>query len=276
MNLSRNKTIRTKKDIFFEVAGIVFLICAIIYFFFFNENLRVILYAPVIYLIIFIGFLRKYYSKTDYFYHVVALFLTYIILTLIFRSSPLLQLKEFEWTHPHWQKLENVQLLQQEVSISSRKNGHAYSTIVYEYSYQGQPYVIEQSDLCRQYSFIIGEEYSDLKHWSQDKVKQGYLNQQYVALVNSHQPEESIYFYSQDVFDIRGSWFAKLLYLIQILLVGGVIALFGWGIKRLVDRKDQIKKMPKMKKILLISVLAISLWLLLFIGWMAMMVIINS
>lgn len=276
MSLSRNKTIKTKKDIFVEIAGIVFLICAIIYFFFFNENLRVFFYATVIYVALYFIFLKKYYSKTDYFYHVIALFLTFIILTLLFRSSPLLQLKEFEWTHPHWQKIENVQLLQQEVDLSSRRNAHAYSTIVYEYSYQGQSYVIEQSDLCRQYSFVIGEEYSDLKHWSQDKVKQGYLNHQYVALVNSEQPEESIYFYSQDVFDIRGSWFAKLLYVMQIVLVGGVIALFGWGVKRLVDPKDQIKKMPKMKKILFISVLAISLWSLLFIGWMAMMVIINS
>lgn len=276
MSIIRNKKIKTKKDIFFEVAGIVILVCVIIYFFLFNENLRVILYAIVIYLIIFISFLRTYYSKSDYFYHVFVLFLMYVILNLLLRSSPLLQLKEFEWTHPHWQKLENVQLLQQDVDLSSRKNGHAYSTIVYEYSYQGQPYVIEQSDLCRQYSFIIGEEYSDLKHWSKDKVKQGYLNQQYVALVNSQQPEESIYFYSQDVFDIRGSWFAKLLYLIQILLVGGVIALFGWGIKKLIDPKGQIKTMPKKKKIFVMIVLAISLWSLMFIGWIAIMAIINS
>ncbi len=276
MSLSKNKTIKAKKDMYIEVAGFGLLLCAIIYFFFFNENLRAIFYALVVYIALFMIIFKKYYSKYDYFYHALAIFLTYIILTLILRSSPFLQLKEFEWTHHHWQRLESVQLLQQEVDLSSRKNGYAFTTIIYEYSYHGQQFLTEQSDVCRQYSFRLDDGHSDLMDWSLDKVVQGYEKKQYVAFVNLKKPEESIYFYSQDGLDVRGSWFAKLFYFIQIVLAIGVVALFGWGVKKLVDPKDQIKAMPKKRKILVISVLAISLWSLLFFGWIGYMVIVNS
>lgn len=197
---------------------------------------------------------------------------------MIWGASPKLQLKEFEWTHPHWQHVSQVQLIDSQSNVyrRSRSVSYAYMHVIYQYEYQGKYYLAEQSDLVRQYSMLLTDEPPRLRQLTESKLKNQFLNGQAVVLVNSAQPQKSMYFYSQQWFDLRGSWLEKILWGLQLISIFALLAALGLMIKKAINPSHTIQTWSKPKRYVFIAVFFIVGWTILFAGWILFMYLKNA
>ncbi|RZG88317.1 hypothetical protein EXE10_03195 [Acinetobacter sp. WCHAc060033] len=267
-----------KENLVFVLGGIL-AILGLGLLFFYRENLCLVIYAIVLYLPIYLLLLRKYFKTHRILLHSFSIFIAYVLLQIVWGVSPKLQFKEFEWTHPHWQPASQVQLVdtKSEVYRRSRSVSYAYMNVIYQYEYQGKTYSTEQSDLVRQYFLkLLGDEPAVLRQLSAYKLKNEFLNGQAVVLVNAESPQESIYFYSQRWFDLRGSWLAKILWGLQLVSAGAVLVVFGLAVKKVVNPHNTIQTWSKPKRYLFIAIFFIITWSVLFAGWILFMYLKNA
>ena len=267
-----------KENLVFVLSGI-FAISGLCLLFFYSENLRVVMYAVVLYLAIYLLLLRKYFKTHQILLHGFSIFICYVLLQIVWGSSPKLQFKAFEWTHPQWQPASQVQLVdaKSEVYRRSRSVSYAYMNVLYRYEYQGKIYSTEQGDVVRQYFLkLLGDEPPVLRQLSASKLKNEFLKGQAVVLVNAKSPQQSKYFYSQSWFDLRGSWLAKILWGLQLISILILFALFGLIIKTAVNPHDQIQTWSKPKRYVFIAVFFVVGWAVLFAGWILFMYIKNA
>lgn len=243
-----------------------------------NENLRVVPYSIVLSLIILLSSQFYFKKKVAWYLYLVLPFVLYIFLQIIFRSSPLLQLKEFEWTHPGWQRGSDVQLVSLELDAhrGSRRINSTYGILIYQYQFNGRIYSTEQSDVARQYTLWMSDDASDLYQLTESKIRQSFPQEQNVVLINSKDPSQSIFFYSQDIIDIRGSWISEFLVILQVLLGLSVFAVIGIGVKKIINPHNTIQTWSKPKRYAFIAVFFIIAWSVLFAGWILFMYIKNS
>lgn len=243
-----------------------------------NENLRVVPYSLVLSLLILLSSQFYFKKKVAWYLHLVLPFVLYFFLQIIFRSSPLLQLKEFEWTHPSWQRGSDVQLISLELDAhrGSRSINSTYGILIYQYQFNGQIYSTEQSDVARQYTLWMSDDASDLYQLTESKIRQSFQQGQNIVLINSKDPSQSIFFYSQDIVDIRGSWISEFLVIFQVLLGLGVFAVIGIGAKRIINPHNTIQTWSKPKRYLFIAIFFIITWSVLFAGWILFMYLKNA
>ena len=241
-------------------------------------HLRIMLYSAVLYSILFFILFLIYKIKVTWLSHLGSLFVVYLLVQFVFASSPWLQLKEFEWTHPQWQVAENVHVIDmtQEYHGRRKEMGYNFMTIIYQYDVTGKQYSTEQSDLVRQYHLWLTDDRSTLRGLSQAKLEQALQDQAQIVLFNSANPAESIFFYSQDWVDFRGSWFARLFYFSQLILIGALLWAGGMLIKKVVNPKDTFQTWSKPKRYAFIAVFFIVGWSVLFAGWILLMYIKNA
>lgn len=241
-----------------------------------QENLRVLVYTLLLYGLICLIWTKKYHWFEKYYVHLISLICIYMILQILIRCSPLIQLKEFEWTHPSWQRVAQVNIIESESYKPSRKAGYVAMNIIYEYRYQQRDFVTEQSDVARQYELLLWDTSTSMRSLIANKFQQNYDSQQYVVLLNPAQPEESIYFYSQAWFDLRGSWISIYLHIAQLLLGLLPIILFGIGMKKIINPNNVVQRWSKPKRYLFIAVFFIVSWTLLMACWILYMYLTNS
>ncbi len=243
-----------------------------------NENLRVIPYSIVLSVIVLL--ITQYYfkKKVAWYLYLVLPFVLYFLLQIIFRSSPLLQLKEFEWTHPNWKRGNDVQLVSLELDAhrGSRSINATYGILIYQYQFDGRTYSTEQSDVARQYTLWMSDDASDLYRLTEAKIRQSFQHRQNIVLINSKNPSQSILFYSQDIIDIRGSWISEFLVIIQLLLGLSVLAVISIGLKKMINPHNTIQTWSKPKRYLFITIFFIIAWSVLFAGWILFMYIKNA
>lgn len=266
-----------KEDLVF-VLGVIAAVFGLFLMFFYEENLRIVVYAIVFHFAIYGLILRKYISSHRVLFHILSVFIGYVLFQIVWGASPKLQLKEFEWTHPHWQHVSQVQLVasQSDVYRRSRSVSYAYMNVVYQYEYQGNHYFTEQSDLARQYAMLLSDEPPKLRQLTESKLKNEFLNGFSVVLVDPAQPQESMYFYSQQWFDIRGSWLAKILWGVQLLCICALLVTLGLILKKVINPHNTIQTWSKAKRYLFIAIFFIVGWLILFACWILFMYIKNA
>ena len=268
----------TLKENVVLVLGVIAAVFGLFLMFFYGENLRIVVYAIVFHLAIYGLMLRKYISSHRVLFHIFSVFICYVLFQIIWGASPKLQLKEFEWIHPHWQRASQVQLVasQSDVYRRSRSVSYAYMNVVYQYEYQGNHYFTEQSDLARQYAMLLSDEPPALRQLTESKLKNEFLNGFSVVLVDPAQPQESMYFYSQQWFDIRGSWLAKILWGVQLLCICALLVTLGLIIKKVINPYNTIQTWSKAKRYLFIAIFFIIGWSILFASWILFMYIKNA
>lgn len=240
-----------------------------------EENLHVLLYAVVLYIVINFVFIRRRQRSQQYFIHAIGLLFCYIVLQIVLRISPFLQVLEFQLTHSTWIKSHPTQLLNQEVVLHRTKGSPVYSyvKIDYQYQYQQRIYTASQSDIARQYQILWSEKASALKALSMNKFKNGYQTRQDTLFINPASPEQTVYFYSRQYFDFRGSWLAVLLYFSQSLLVAGLFYIAVFLVKVLLIDKLNFQQYSKTKKIVLITLFIVMGWCILMFVWIFLMYI---
>lgn len=246
--------------------------------FFDGEFLSVFIYAPILYALIYILILKRFLAINDWWSHWIGIGLCYFLLSFTLRSSPLLQFKEFEWTHPNWQTAENVQIIDmtQERTGKRRDMGYMYMSIIYTYEYQGKNYTTEQSHLVRQYHMLLTDNLSKLRGLSQQKLENTFKRKEYVVLVNPARPEESIYFYTRQWIDLRLTLLGRMLFFTQIIIGCLIIGGIGTTFKNKFNLENKMQGWSKPKKYLFIAVIFIVGWSILFFGWILFMVIQNN
>ena len=243
-----------------------------------NENLRVIPYSIVLSLIILLSSQFYFKKKVAWYLYLVLPFVLYLFLQIILRSSPLLQLKEFEWTHPSWQRGSDVQLVSLELDTyqDSKSINSTYGVLIYQYQFNGQIYSTEQRDVARQYTLWISDGASDVYRLTESKIRQSFQLGQNVVLINPKDPSQSIFFYSQDIFDIRGSWLSEFLRIVQVLLCLSLLILVAIGLKKIINPHNTIQTWSKPKRYLFIAIFFIIAWSVLFAGWILFMYLKNA
>lgn len=273
-----NEKLDTVKENVGLVLGVIATVFGFYLIFFYGENLRLVVYAIVFHLAIYLLILRKYISKHRILFQIFSISICYVFLQIIWGASPKLQLKEFEWTHPDWQHASQVQLVdaQSKVYRRSRSVSYAYMNVIYQYEYQSQHYSAEQSNLVRQYAMLLTDEPPELRQLTESKLKNQFLNGQAVVLVNPAQPQKSMYFYSQQGLDIRGSWFAKILWGLQLVFIFSLLVILGLMFKKVVNPNNKIQKWSKPKRYLFIVIIFMVGWTVLFASWILFMYIKNA
>ncbi len=261
-----------------SILGAIVVILVLYFLFLYGENIRILIYAVVFYLVIYLLIIRPFYKVNNLAYNLILILMCYLLFQIIYGSSPWLQLKEFEWTHSKWQRVNQVQLVDTQSEVYRRSKGvsYAYMDIIYQYEYQGKKYSTEQGDLARQYGMLLNDKPIQLRQFSELKLKNQYSSGQAVVLVNRDHPQESIYFYSQQGFDLRSSWLAKILYGLQLISVIVLIGLLGLLIKQAVNPNNRIQTWSKPKRYLFIATFFIIAWSVLFAGWILFMYIKNA
>ena len=273
-----NQKLDTVKENVGLVLGVIATVFGFYLMFFYGENLRIVVYAIVFHLAIYLLILRKYISRHRILFQIFSICICYVFLQIIWGASPKLQLKEFEWTHPDWQHASQVQLVdaQSKVYRRSRSVSYAYMNVIYQYAYQSQHYSAEQSNLVRQYAMLLTDEPPELRQLTESKLKNQFLNGQAVVLVNPAKPQESMYFYSQQGLDIRGSWFAKILWGLQLVFIFPLLAILGLIFKKVVNPNNKIQTWSKPKRYLFIVIIFMVGWTVLFASWILFMYIKNA
>ncbi|WP_440206248.1 hypothetical protein [Acinetobacter oleivorans] len=273
-----NEKLDSLKENIVVILGVLAAVFGLFLMFFYGENLRIVIYAIGFHFTIYLFILRKYISSHRILFHIISIFTCYVLLQIVWGASPKLQLKEFEWTHPHWQPTYQVQLVDSKSDVyrRSRSVSYAYVSVIYQYEYQGQHYSAEHSDLVRQYSMLLTDEPRELRQLSESKLKHQFLNGQAVVLVNPAKPQESIFFYSQQWLDIRGSWLAKILWGIQLVSIFILLAILGLIIKKVINPKNKIQVWSKPKRYLFIAIFFIGGWTVLFVSWILFMYVKNA
>ncbi len=238
-----------------------------------HENLRVIVYACLSYVLYFICIGRKQYIKSDYLIHFLGLFICYIILQIILRASPFLQLHEFKLTHPTWQKASQVQIVDQEEHTHHVSKGinYAYMNVIYQYEFDHKKYSTEQADIARQYHLWLWEDNQKLLDLTKMKFNQALNQNEQEVYVNVQQPSESIYFYSQHWLDIRGSWIAHILFLLQIFSILALVGVLGIVVKKVINPNNTIQTWSKSKKTIFAIIFFIVAWTFLMGCWILLM-----
>lgn len=273
-----NEKLDTVKENVVQILGGIAVVFGLYLMFFYGENLRIVVYAVVFHFAIYLLILRKYISKHRILFQFISIFICYVFFQMIWGASPKLQLKEFEWTHPHWQHVSQVQLIDSQSNVyrRSRSVSYAYMNVIYQYEYQDKYYLEEQSDLVRQYAMLLTDEPPGLRQLTESKLKNQFLNGQAMVLVNPAQPQKSMYFYSQQWFDLRGSWLAKILWGLQLISIFALLAALGLMIKKTINPSHTIQTWSKPKRYVFIAVFFIVGWTILFAGWILFMYLKNA
>jgi hypothetical protein len=258
----------------------VFVILGIFFYFIADENIHIFLYVFLIY-IIFYGFWGRKYSFSQHCYaHGLVLICSYLILQCLYTASPRIQFEEFKLWHPTWEKAQQVKVIDRSAERYrvGRSTSFAYMNVIYEYRYEHVIYTVEQPDIARQYYLWFTDQSDTLKQYSQHKLELSIRNNELEVWVNPAQPNQAFLFYSQQWFDLRGSWLAKIIFITQYLLLFGLVIamsmyMVGLQKKYLSGLSQAFKCQPTWFRYILISVIftvAVMSLLFLWIGFMVL------
>ncbi|MFW1802151.1 hypothetical protein ACG9YX_19270 [Acinetobacter nematophilus] len=258
----------------------VFVIFGIFFYFIADENIHIFLYVFFLYIIFYV-FLGRQYSFSQHGYlHGLVLICGYLILQCIYTASPRIQFEEFKLWHPTWGKAQHVKLIDHSAERYriGRSTSFAYMNVIYEYDYQHQIYTVEQPDIARQYYLWFTDQSDTLMQYSQQKFEMSVQNHEFEVWINPAHPHDAFLFYSQHWFDLRGSWLAKIIFIVQYIFVfavtiAGSMYTVGQLKRHLSGFSQALNRQPAWLRYLLISVIfTVGVMTLLFL-WIGFMVL---
>ncbi len=162
-----------------------------------------------------------------------ALFYTggiYFLIVALYSLSPYLRLKEFQWTHPGYHAVQGEVTVSGYGVYKQRSNSYSFVNVDYSYYVNGNRYQQQQKAVLKFYSFPI---FSNTKtDYLRDEVAHQFnrVQQQksYVIMVNDHQPGNSRFFSSGEMFYWNGSalknFLAGILFMIAVFSLVGFLA----------------------------------------------------
>lgn len=190
-----------------------------------NENWHVLIYSGILYVIVYTVFLKSIFQLKEYFFHIAIYSILYVILQFILTSSPYLQVVDFRITHPTWQSID-VQILSEETDFykQGRSAGFIYVGVDYQFLLNHQYYRSHEKYALKQYYVSWSETPDFLRALTEQKWQQAVLNHEVLTFVNPSKPTQAKLFYSDDLFDFRGSWFARASLPLFVFLIYAVFA----------------------------------------------------
>ena len=258
----------------------VFVIFGIFLYFIADENIHIFLYVLLFYIIfsVFIG--RKFSLSKHSHVHALVLICSYFILQCVYTASPRIQFEEFKLWHPTWEKAQHVRIIDYSAERYQigRSASFAYMNVIYEYRYHHQLYTVEQPDIARQYYLWFTDQFDTLKQSSQQKLEHSINKHEFEVWVNPAQPRDAFLFYSQGWFDLRGSWFAKIIFIVQYFLIFAVVivgsmCVVGQSRKHLSGFSQALNRQPTWLRYMLITVIFSGSVLTLLFLWIGFMVL---
>lgn len=213
--------IKQLKDFLLYFLGIIVLIYSVYTIFYENEKWHLVLFSLVIYGFFLLLFKLISKKKIDKFYAVLIFFVFYIFILAVFFSSSFLQIKEFQFTHPKWVKVDQVEIKQIQIHYLDERRSLGYASTELHLKYQFNKQIKETviSGLYPQYLLYPFEDSESLKEKALSKTNNAIVQHQYRLYVNPYDTDETRFFLNQEYFDLRNAGFAWLIYVIQALLL---------------------------------------------------------
>lgn len=264
-------------SVLFVAVSVIF---GLFFYFIADENIHIFLYVFFLYIIFYVFRGRKYSFSQHGYLHGLVLVCSYLILQCVYTASPRIQFEEFRLWHPTWEKVQHVSVIDYSAERYriGRSTSFAYMNVIYEYRYHQKMYTVEQPDIARQYYLWFTDQSDTLTQYSQQKFEMSVQNHEFEVWINPAQPHEAFLFYAQDWFDLRGSWLAKIIFIVQYIFVfavtiAGSMYVVGRLRKHLSGFSRALNRQPAWLRYVLISVIfTVGVMTLLFL-WIGFMVL---
>lgn len=216
------------KDVFWYFLGIIILIYCVYMTFYENEKWHIVIYTLIIYnisVMIFYVLRRVRINLFDYLFY---LFVCYLLILGLFSASPLLQKIEFEQTHPQWIQVERIQILDAKTHHfnKARKLAYSYMDLRFQFVIDHQKIVKTQRGMHKLYKIGLFESSEKLHKLLNIELQQALEQQTYSVFIHPENPHQFKIFLNQDLFNLRLSGFAWILFFMQATILTIFAVLF--------------------------------------------------